>query len=218
MITRLVRTRSELDAVSARLTNDSLRYGVVAFGAEFDRRGRVAVVQLMPNRQRVYIVFVSLFEGFPDVVRDILRDPRVVKIGHSLENDERALGFPIASKLDVRLLMMRLGARIPALGARSRLRELMRALTPEIPLVDLGGWRQLTDWSIIDAQRIAYLEGDVRGVYEICAKLVLKEADSFSQLRWSDFTMLLPSIGDSIDRPFDQREWVPFNAPPLRKV
>jgi hypothetical protein len=215
MITRLVRTCSELNAVSARLTGDSSRYGVVAFDSEFDRLGNVAIVQLMPTRRIVYIVFVSLFDRFPAVVRDILQDPSVVKIGHSLENDERALGFPIASKLDVRLLMMRLGARIPSLGARSRLKELMKALTPEIPLVDLGGWRQLTDWTRIDARRIAYLEGDVRGVYEICAKLLGKdEEDQFvDQLRWSDFRTRVPTIDDSINRQFDQREWLTFNAP-----
>jgi hypothetical protein len=209
MITHLVRSRAELAPLAARLANDALRYGVLAFDAEFDRAGRVVVAQLMAHRRDVYILLVSRFEGgFPDVVRRLLEDARIVKIGHSLECDERALGFAIRGKLDVRNLMMSRGIRVPSLGARSRLKELMRMLVPEVPVVHLGGWRALTDWTRIDSRRISYLEGDVRGVYEICFRILLGD-DSFVQLRRADFGA---DADELADRAFDQRAWLAFNV------
>jgi ribonuclease D len=213
MFTYILETQGEVDQVSGRLMNDALRNGVIAFDSEFNADGSVAVVQLMPTRNTIYIIRISMLPHFPEIVKTILIDSRIIKIGHSLESDERAMmrnfGFGIRSKFDVRHLLMSLQIRIPLMGRKSNLKGLMEALVPEVPIIDLKWWEKV-DWRQINPRRITYLEGDVRGVYEICANLMM--LDRFDDLRWTSFQWRIPGIEYLLDRDVSQQSWILFNG------
>jgi hypothetical protein len=193
--------------------NDTLRNGIVAFDSEFNLDGSVAVVQLMPTRHRIYIIRTSLLPQFPEIVRAILMDSRIIKLGHSLESDERAMmrnhGFRIRSKFDIRHLVMSLQIKIPSMGRRSNLKGLMDALVPEIPNVDLNWWDKV-NWNHFNPRKIRYLKGDVQGVFEICAKLL--KIDRLSDLRWTTFQGRILGIEDCLDRDVSQQSWFIFNC------
>jgi ribonuclease D len=206
-------TTGEVDQISGRLMNDALRNGIVAFDSEFNLDGSVAVVQLMATRHRIYIIRTSLLPQFPDIVREILMDSRIIKIGHSLESDDRAMrmnhGFRITSKLDIRHLMMYLEVRIPSMGRKSNLKGIMQALVPEIANIDLKWWEKV-NWNHLCPRKIMYVRGDVQGVYEICAQLM--NVDRLSDIRWTTIRRRIPSIENYLDREVRQESWFLFNG------
>jgi ribonuclease D len=213
MFTHILETQGEVDQISARLMNDALRNGIVAFDSEFNMDGSVAVVQLMPTRHRIYIIRTSLLPQFPEIVRAILMDSRIIKIGHSLESDDRAMmmnhGFRIASKLDIRHLMMNLQVRIPSMGRKSNLKGLIEALVPEVPNIVLNWWEKV-NWNHLSPRKIMYVRGDVHGVIEICAKLMMM--DRLSDLQWTTIKRRIPSIENYLDRNVSQQSWFIFNC------
>jgi hypothetical protein len=213
MFTHILETQGEVDQIAGKLMNDALRNGIIVFDSEFNADGSVAVVQLMPSHHVVFIIRTSLFPQFPEMVRTILMDSRIIKIGHSLESDERAMmrnyGFGIKSKLDVRHLLMALQIRIPSMGRKSNLKGIMEALVPEVPTVDLKWWEKV-DWRQINQRRVTYLEGDVLGVYQICCNLL--RVDRLTDLRWSTFQHLVRGIEYFLDREVTYQSWFMFNC------
>jgi ribonuclease D len=213
MITQIIETQGEVDQISGRLMNDALRNGIIVFDSEFNMDGSVAVVQLMPTRHRIYIIRTSMLSQFPEIVKTILMDSRIIKVGHSLESDERAMmrnhGFRIRSKLDIRHLIMRLRIKIPSMGRKSNLKGLMDALVPEIPNIDLNWWEKV-NWNHLNPRKIMYIQGDVQGVFEICAKLM--KVDRLSDLRWTTFQGRILGIEDCLDRDVSQQSWFIFNC------
>jgi ribonuclease D len=213
MITHILETQGEVDQISGRLMNDALRNGIVAFDSEFNLDGSVAVVQLMATRHRIYIIRTSLLPHFPEIVRAILMDSRIIKVGHSLESDDRAMmmnhGFRITSKLDIRHLMMILQVRIPSMGRKSNLKGIMEALVPEVPNINLNWWEKV-NWNHLSPRKIMYVRGDVQGVIEICAKLMM--VDRLSDLQWTTFKRRIPSIENYLDRHVGQQSWFIFNC------
>jgi 3'-5' exonuclease len=213
MITHIIESIEELHSIEERLMRDVHRNGIVAFDSEFNADGSVAVVQLMATRHVIYIIRTSLLPEFPEILKSIMLDSRIVKVGHSLESDERAMrrnfGFGIASKLDVRHVLMSLRAKVPSMGIKSNLKGLMEVLVPEVPTYDLRWWEKV-DWSHFNPQRVAYLEGDVRGVYEICAKVMM--LDRFRDLQWDIFQARVPGIESYLDRDVTLQSWYGFNC------
>jgi ribonuclease D len=213
MFTQIIETQGEVDQISARLMNDALRNGIVAFDSEFNLDGSVAVVQLMATRHRIYIIRTSMLPQFPEIVKTLLMDSRIIKVGHSLESDDRAMrmnhGFRINSKLDIRHLMMSLQVRIPSMGRKSNLKGIMEALVPEVPNIGLNWWEKI-DWNHLSPRKIMYVRGDVQGVYEICAQLM--KVDRLSDLRWTTLQERIPSIEYYLDRHVGQQSWFIFNC------
>jgi ribonuclease D len=213
MITHIIENQNQLNQISGRLMNDCLRNGLIAFDSEFNLDGSVAVVQIMATRHRIYIIRTSMLSQFPEIVRRILMDSRIVKVGHSLESDERAMmmnyGFRISSKLDIRHLLMILQVRIPCMGRKSNLKGIMDALVPEIPNVHLNWWEKL-NWNNLNPRKIMYVRGDVQGVIEICAKLMM--VDRLSDLQWITFQRRIPGIEYYLDQDVRQEAWFIFNC------
>jgi hypothetical protein len=210
MTTLILQRQSEVDGVAGKLMRDALTTGFVIFDSEFNRDGSVAVVQFMVNPDTIYIIRTTMFSHLPELVRTILSDSRIVKIGHSLESDERAMmrthGIEIRSKMDVRHVLMSLGVRIPSMEKRSNLKELMTVLVPELPVIELSWWEKV-NWKYFNRRKITYLEGDVRGVYEICVKILKQD-----RLHWSHFEARIPKIEDLLDRKVTQQAWFSFNC------
>jgi hypothetical protein len=206
----ILESQADVDLVAGEWLEVALSNGLIVFDSEFDRDGLVAVAQLMLDRDTIYVIRISGFPRLPEVVRTILTDPRIVKIGHSLESDERAFtrtyGFGIRSKLDVRRVLMTLGTRVPSMGRKSNLKGLMTVLVPDLPAINLP-WYKKVDWRRLDTGRIAYLESDVRGVYEICARSTNEE----NSLTWSTFRERVPGIEVFVDREVTQNAWLDFN-------
>jgi hypothetical protein len=213
MFTNILETQGEVDQIAGKLMNDALRNGIIALDTEFNADGSIAVVQLMASHHTVFIIRTSLFSQFPEIVRTISMDSRIIKIGHSLESDERAMmrnhGFGIKSKLDVRHLLMALKFRIPLMGRKSNLKGLMEVLVPEVPTVDLRWWEKV-NWSHINPRRVTYLEGDVRGVYEIFCKLLM--VDRMTDLRWTTMQGCVREIEYFLDREVTYQSWIMFNC------
>src|SRR6266478_2473345 len=213
MFTTILETREEVELIAADLLNDAARNGFVIYDSEFNADGRVAVVQIMSSRHQIYIFRTSLMGEIPAVVKEILSDANIVKVGHSLESDELALrryhGFGFGNKFDVRHLLMSLQVRIPSMGRRSNLKELMAALVPELRGVELGWWDK-TDWDDdFTMEKIQYLKLDVLGVYMVCLRVM--GANEFQDLKWSTFVTNVPNVEQLIDRRVHQEEWVIFN-------
>jgi len=210
--TRVFIYPEDLDQVSRFILRDARENGFVIFDSEFDKYGKVVVIQMMVNHHEVIIIKLSKFIQIPDVVRTILIDKNIIKVGHSLESDTRALmktfQIGIKSTLDIRWILMLLGLTIPHIGPKSNLKMLLEHFTPEIDIIDLH-WTEKTNWRYIDEKRIAYLKGDVLGVYLICARSMQMDEDE--DLKWSDFWSNISQIQTRVDRPVTQFEWKIFN-------
>lgn len=213
MITIIVEDQITLDYTSESLLSDINKNGLVIYDSEFDRHERIAVIQMMTNRDTIYIIRISMFNDMPEIVRSILKNTNIIKIGHSLDIDERVLmknyGFGIEPKLDVRSILMCLDIKIPCMGIKSNLKDLVRNLVSEISVIELS-WVEKMDWNHINNKKIQYLESDVRGVYEICS-LVMGLSREI-KLDWTIIKSTIPRICDMFNQNIDQRSWSIFNC------
>lgn len=143
---------------------------------QFDKRRRsnpVCLVQIS-TLDRAYLYRITRGGSLPPLLRSILEDPSIVKVGHSLDDDSRLLRQSnlvsgIYSTIDTLPIAIKLGCLRPALQTLG-----MLFLAGEISKA-----MQVSNWEVaaLSPEQIQYAATDawtpLRGMYLICIMRLL---------------------------------------------